>query len=1126
MNPNKIKNLAFGARDTLRKEVEARIAAILAEGSPERLDQSDKVKALEDSIAGKGLDAVVESSAYTWFNRLCALRYMDARGYNPVPVVTPRPGSTQPAILADAAQGIFDPDFGFSRLVRDRVSSILAGGTSGVANRTEAAYVELLLAVCDGYAKTMPYLFAEEAASSLLAPAALLSEGSILSRIVEEMDDEECESVEVLGWLYQFYIAERRADINASKKKRAASDIAPATQLFTPKWVVRYLVDNSLGRLWMLNNPTSSLVEHMEYYIAPEGEAEEFLRVYSPEELALCDPACGSGHILVYAFDLLYEIYLEEGYLEEDIPALILQNNLFGMEIDNRAAEIAKFALEMKAREKDPHFFEHDIDANIIVLSSVEFGTGELTGIEQLTQQTKLLDTISHLGECGSLFIPESNSLEFLEDSIHRLKSEDGMFSSKAIEKLNKIHDMFDVLSRRYSCVVTNPPYMGYRRFNEWLFDWTKENYPSSYFDLCAAFIQRGFAFVSKGGFLAEVTMHTWATDKSYRKMRNMVFSTRGIESMMHMGAMVMPIAFETSATVFSTMPISTGTFLKVESSNLNEDRSLGSDTFINLPKWKHAASSFQAIPEEVISYTLPEEACKCITKFSPVSKRVKPRVGIQTGDTPRFVRFWWEPSLDKIQFPATPIRAGANKRWYPYKNGGDYRKWYGNSLSVVNWENDGYEIVDCARLDNRKIMSLPEEFRFKPMVSWGEYGYGDTSFRFSPEGYLFDVIEPAFVDTTGSGKKELYVILGYLNSIVADQYITALMPGRHKNVGKMGQLPLSTGGSDSRAFALVESNVELSRLDWDSREISWDFQVNPIVKWAKYLKATSPNDLTIQECYNSWKDECQNRFDSMKRNEEELNSIFIEAFGLSSILDPHIPDSKISVHRADPEQTIAELLSYAVGCIMGRYSFGFSEPSNEGNAVHSSCFNSDEDAIVPILDDRWFQDDMASQVTEWLKVVFGGSTLETNVDYIESVLGKSLQSYFVKDFYDAHVKMYHKRPIYWMFSSPKGSFKVLVYMHRYTASTVGQILTKYLREYIEKLNATIGSLDQSDRAADQRKADKYRAVVNELTDWERDVIYPLANEHISIDLDDGVKVNYNKFPHALAKVSGLSDWK
>lgn len=1134
MDSNKIKNLAFGARDALRAEVAARIDAVLEPGSPERLDLPEKVRRLEAAIDDKGMDAVVESMAYTWFNRLCALRFMDAKGYTPVPVVTPRPGTTQPAILADAAQGVFDPDFGFSRLVRDRVQSVLAGGSSSSMNRTEAAYGELLIAVCDYYAEAMPYLFGESAASSLVMPQSLLAEGSILGRIVEDMDDEECETVEVLGWLYQFYVAERRAEINASKEKRAANDIAPATQLFTPKWVVRYLVDNSLGRLWMLNNPGSELVNTLDYFISAEAQNEDYLRIFSPEELTMCDPACGSGHILVYAFDVLYEIYQEEGYLPEDIPELILRNNLFGMEIDGRAAEIAKFALEMKAREKDPRFFDKHIDANITVLSSITFDDSELHELDCLSRNTQLLDELAHVGENGSLFQPKDEDICLVADSLRKLEGGSGIFETKAAEKLEYALKMLRVLDRRYSCLAANPPYMGYRLFNAHVFDWTKEHYPTSYFDLCAAFIERGFSLIENGGFLAEVTMHTWATDKSYRKMRNLIFNSRGIECMMHMSSMVMPIAFETSATVFSDKHVDSGVYFKVDSSDLDDERQLQPCSFSALRRWKHAASSFKSIPEEIIAYTLPEKACLCLQNYSSVADEIKPRVGIQTGDTPRFVRYWWEPSPDKVQFPSDLTAGESNKQWFPYKNGGEARKWYGNALSVVNWEHDGYEVIDRAPLDKRKVMGLPIEYRFRQMVSWGEYGYGDSTFRFAPAGYLFDVIEPAFVDISGCNTRRLMLLLGFLNSSVASLYIHSLMPGRHKNVGKMGQLPFSTGGNDDEICELVSENVRLAQDDWNSSEVSWDFPINPLVRWAQTLRGSGVDDVSISDCFECWRRECQERFETMKANEEELNSIFVKAYELSSVLDTAVPDSKITVRLANQREEVVQFLSYAVGCIMGRYSIGIKGlKKDETTQLEGQCdseklsvFSPDRDAIVPILDDQWFEDDVVAQVTKLVEVVFGKSTLEENLSFIESALGKKMRLYFANDYYEDHYKMYFKRPIYWMFASPKGSFQVLVYMHRYTPSTVGQILTKYLREYVEKLNAKIGQLEQSDRAADNRQADRYRAVVRELTDWERDVIYPLANERIDIDLDDGVKVNYNKFPHALAKVAGLSTWR
>ena len=608
MDSNKIKNLAFGARDALRAEVAARIDAVLEPGSAERLDQPDKTRQLETAISDKGMDAVVESTAYTWFNRLCALRFMDAKGYTPVPVVTPRPGATQPAILADAAQGVFDPDFGFSRLVRDRVQSVLAGGSGSGANRTEAAYGELLVAVCDRYAQAMPYLFGEAAASSLVMPRGLLAEDSILSRIVEDMDDEECETVEVLGWLYQFYVAERKAEYNDSGRKATAGDIAPATQLFTPDWIVKYLVENSLGRLWMLNNPGSLLADRMGYYIAPEDETEGFIKVYSPEELTLCDPACGSGHILVYAFDLLFEIYQEEGYYPEDIPALILQNNLFGMEIDGRAAEIAKFALEMKAREKDPEFFEKCIDANVTVLEPVKFEPGVLAGAGPIANTTELLDAFEHMTEVGSLYVPAPGDMAAVDTAIASF-SEDDLLGMDILRKLRTMKDVLEALSRRVDCVAANPPYLGSGHFNSYMSVWIKDRYADEKNDLCTCFIKRGFSLVKRGGYSSMVTMHSWMFLSGYEVMRGLLISTKTILCMGHFGAhafdQIGGEVVQVVATVFWNEHINCpGDYIRLVDflDSSAKDRALQNAASNPLCPWRYRAAQadFNAIPGHI----------------------------------------------------------------------------------------------------------------------------------------------------------------------------------------------------------------------------------------------------------------------------------------------------------------------------------------------------------------------------------------------------------------------------------------------------------------------------------------------------------------------------------------------
>lgn len=1150
MDSNKIKNLAFGARDVLRAEVAARIDAVLEPDSAERLDRPDKTRQLEAAISDKGMDAVVESTAYTWFNRLCALRFMDAKGYTPVPVVTPRPGATQPAILADAAQGVFDPDFGFSRLVRDRVQSVLAGGSGSGANRTEAAYGELLVAVCDRYAQAMPYLFGEAAASSLVMPQGLLAEDSILSRIVEDMDDEECETIEVLGWLYQFYVAERKTEYNDSGRKATASDIAPATQLFTPDWIVKYLVENSLGRLWMLNNPGSALVDKMDYYIAPEGETEDFIKVCSPEELTLCDPACGSGHILVYAFDLLFEIYQEEGYFPEDIPALILQNNLFGMEIDGRAAEIAKFALEMKALEKDPAFFEKKTDANVTVLEPVAFEPGALAGAGAIASATELLDAFEHMTEVGSLYVPAPGDMAAVDNAIASF-SEDDLLGMDMLRKLRTMQGMLKALSRRVDCVVANPPYLGSGHFNSYMSAWIKEKYSDEKGDLCTCFIRRGFSLAKDQGYSSMVTMHAWMFLGSFEKMRNRILLNKTIAVMAHLGARAFvqiggEVVQVVASIIWNNRSNVNGDYIRLVEFNSSAKKQAALKEAINdsACHWRYRVNQndYASIPGLPIAYWASSSVLHSWRALPLLAESIRPCKGLDTGDNSLLLRLWWEPSSDLVFIKAKSseeaLQSGAT--WFPCNKGGAFRRWYGNRNHLVNWKNDGKKLKS---LPNSNIRN--ERYYFREGITWGTIG-SELSMRFSPVGSIF---ESKGSVCFSSDQNSLLDCMAFANSTTATAFLNILSPTLDFHEGPFGRLPYRPQLS-SEQIAAVKRCVSICKEDWDAFETSWDFEWHSLAPSARERAeqltygmnsdARSASVSLISERFGRWSAECDNRFNELKSNEEELNRIFARVYSMEGEVPIEVPDDKVSVRRANLVRDVKSLVSYGVGCIMGRYSTfapglilaDAQQTKDDFRAkVPNAGFLPDEDAILPVLDGEWFGDDIVAQFRKWLEVTYGAETLDENVRFIEEALGKDLRKYFVKDFYKDHCATYQvtgsgKRPIYWMFASPKGSFQALVYMHRYTPSTVGQILTKYLREYIEKVNAKIGQLDQSDRAADNRQADKYRAVVRELTAWERTVIYPLANERVDIDLDDGVKVNYNKFPHALVKVTGLSTWK
>lgn len=1130
MDTGKIRALATGAREELRREVEGRLDAVLADGSPERLQDPRAVVELEAAVAERGRDQVVDAAAYTWFNRLCALRFMDANGYNPTPVVTPREGSTLPAILADAAQGVFDPAYGLDRMARDRVQALLLGSVSS-ANATEDAYATLLRAVCGRYAAPMGYLFSEESASPLLMPQGLLAEGSILRRIVEDMDAEACSSVEVLGWLYQFYIAERKDEYFASKRKARPDDIAPATQLFTPEYIVRFLTQNSLGRLWMLNNPGSGLARRMEYYIAPKAD-ETHVDVDGAEDIRVLDPACGSGHILVYAFDLLYDMYEEEGYNPEDIPQMILERNLKGLEIDPRAAEIAKFALEMKAREHDPHFLERDVDADVTVLRPVKLEHQELSQTSRaLRERTALLDAMAHMGEVGSLYVPDTVDADAIRHERGRLGDprDDDMFGGLLRRKLETMLANIEALSGAYHCVIANPPYMGSGNMGPWLSGWVKENYPDEKGDLCTCFIKRGFGMAMKGGYAAEVTMQSWMFLGSYERMRRDIIENHGIAAMAHIGAhgfdAIGGEVVSTTATVFEKgKREATGSYIRLvedagEGAKAEKIREAAADP--DSP-WRYEADaeSFKAIPGWPIAYWASEAEIDAFKYFQPLREIAIPRQGLATGDNGRFLRLWWEASLDNIGFGFSSRKDAqlSRLRWFPCNKGGGFHKWYGNNWYIVDWKDDGKEMTAFSGSVIRN-----SNYYFREGMTWGAISSSALSMRYSPQGFISESKGAmAFADS----HDDLIACIALTNSSLVNALMGILAPTLDYHEGPMGRLPAKVDEDRAHVLKLADANISSCRTDWDAFETSWDFESHPLAQ---------PGEPLVERQFERWQQECQSRFDELKANEEELNRIFARIYHMESEVPIEVPDDKVSVRRADLARDVRSLVSYGIGCILGRYSLD--RPglilADQGSMVADYLdkvpeprLMPDADNVLPITDTTWFDDDIVDSFYRFLAAAYGEDTLGDNVTFIEGALGCDLRTYFLKHFYADHVRTYQKRPIYWLFQSPKKTFSCLVYTHRYDESTVGEILTGYLRPLQGKLRSRIELLEKSKSARDAKEANRLRAQVQELSDWERDVIYPLAHERVHIDLDDGVKVNYNKFPHALAKVPGLSEWK
>lgn len=1195
METSKLKKFAQFARRSLIEQVSAKLKLVLAEGSPARRESPKVVKKLEEKIKVSSKKQVIEKAAYLWFNRLCALRYMDVNHYTRIGVVSPTDGQFQPEILAEAKMGHVDEEM-VPEKIRQHIFALL-GGTAPSYDPQAEAYRLLVVATCNYYNRAMPYLFERIADyTELLMPDDLLSGNSVMAYILEAMTPVACQDVEIIGWLYQFYISEKKGEVfdGLKKKKKITSENIPAaTQLFTPHWIVRYLVENSLGRLWMLNRPKSKLIEKMDYYIPteyPKNTEEEgkksgssivekdFLHFSSPEEIKVCDPACGSGHMLVYAFDLLYVIYEEEGYDPCEIPEKILTHNLYGIEIDERAGELAAFALTMKARAKHRRFFGKQVVPNICVLEKVNLTTEYMENPEW----KKLIDELCKSGfNCKDLIhdlclFPEADNfgsllrpclqaeriheaIELLEDYNQSIKAP-SFGQSAMISKCRIALKQADYLSTKYHVVIANPPYMGGKGMNARLKVFLQNNYTDVKSDLFSAFIIRNTELALPGGQLGYMSPFVWMFISSYEKLRSFLINQKTITSL---------VQLEYSGFEGATVPICTFTVENahypnfkggyVRLSNFRGAENQGPKTLeaIKNPDcdWFYRASSadFKKIPGSPIAYWVS----KALTEsFSNTDKTVGSFVQSEgknvTTDNARFTRCWWE-----VQFMDV---GGVSKRWFPFATGGSYRKWYGNHIDVVDWSDEAlnhYKKAPAGRL-------IRKEFWYLQGITWSKITSNKASFRLLLKDQTYQEVA---ILLQPQSEKNIHHLLGLLNSKISEILLKAIAPTLNYQLDDVCRIPWHSLTSDvADSIVLL---MKRSITDWDSYEISWDFNSHPLLH-------PDCRQSTLKDIYAKLRAHWRKMTMEMKRLEEENNRIFIEAYGLQDELTPDIPINEITLtcnpyyrygcDKGEEElealllaDTMKELISYAVGCMFGRYSlekpglilanqrediFDFrskilnlkDEPDLDDQSKikdlqSKTSFMPDINNVIPILDGDWFPDDISERFHKFLRVTFGDEHFEENLKFIEKALGKNIRKYFMKDFYNEHVKRYKKRPIYWLFSSPKGSFNALIYMHRYRPDTVSVVLNDYLREFCIKLSSSVDHLKGIEARTDASQAEKTKALkeieklnkmIKELEDYEREVLYPLATAQVKIDLDDGVKVNYGKFGSALKKIPGL----
>lgn len=1143
MNKNAIKKFAMEARRELISRVSQRALKYgISEkevGNPNDdsinghlLSSTEKKQraALIAQIKEKGYEQVMEEIAYTWFNRFSALRFMEVNGYLPsrVRVFTDENNAFKPQILAEAIHMELDG------LDMEKVYAYKE------ANDDDELYKYLLITQCNALNKILPGMFQKIADyTELLLPDNLLREGSVIQQMIELIPEEDWkDAVQIIGWLYQYYNDEPKNEIiNIYKGTVKKEDIPAATQLFTTDWVVRYMVDNSLGRYWIERHPESTLVDKLEFFTMPNGgEIQHIDEFVNPEDIKFLDPCMGSGHILVYAFDVLMEIYSESGYSERDAVAMIVQNNLFGLDIDERASQLAYFAVMMKARSYDRRFLSRGIKPNVLAIKESNGMGGAVR--EELTTDAKmnaisqyLVDTFRDAKELGSIITVEPKDYDGYMAYLDSCNGQ-GQLTMDATEWLQNTRPILKalahqakVLAAKYPVVCTNPPYLN--KIEGRLKSSVTENYKDYSGDLFSVFTYRNLMFCKQNGYCGYMTPFVWMFIKTYEKLREFILCNKSITTLVQM---------EYSAFEEATVPIcsfvlkngkATENGLYFKLSDFKGGMEVQKQKVLEALANKKCGYFYEAdqfnfskIPGCPVAYWWRSQIFD-LFDGTLLSDYALPKVGLQTGENEKYLRYWYEVNKQKIGFGCANSQSAIDSkaRWFPCNKGGEFRRWFGNNYLVVDWEFDGKRI----KAQKGSYIRNPQ-FYFKRGMTWSTISSGKLSMRYSPSGFLFE--------TKGSmcfplDEKNFSYLLGLLNSNVVQFLLTALSPTLDYHEGPLGKTPTiigKTSKSDS-VDMLVNKSVSAAKSDWDSFEISWDFQRHPLL-------CKVP---TIAEAFDQWKTECDDRFNQLKANEEELNRIFIDSYGLQDELTPEVEDKDVTVRKADLGRDIRSFISYAVGCMFGRYSLdvdGLAYAGGEWDTGKYASFAADKDNIIPICDDEYFEDDIVGLFVKFVKTVYGADTLDENLKFIADALGGKgqpkdvIRNYFLSDFYSDHCKIYQKRPIYWLFDSgKKNGFKALIYMHRYQPDTIARIRTDYVHEQQARYRTAIADLEQRIANASTSERVKLNKQLKTLNDQATEIhayeekIHHLADQMISIDLDDGVKKNYAILQDVLAKI-------
>ena len=1182
MNKTAIKNFAIWARNKLIADVsyDARLIGITEEGVAKPLPQSfgdtqffDIGTAEPYSISGEAVrqrdklieviqqkekdtdyktayQYVIEEVAYTWFNRLIAIRFMEVNDYLPshIRVLSSESGKLEPDLVTTP----FDAELPFTAEEEAQIFQLKQD------NKLDEVFRILFLKQCNALNEILPALFEKtKNYTELLLSLSVIDQDGVVYHLIHDIPEDDFNierggQVEIIGWLYQYYNTEPKAAAFAKNGKITKEEIPAVTQLFTPDWIVRYMVENSLGRLWVEGHPECDLKENWKYYLEeaqqePEVQAKlsEIRKEYAalnPEDIKLIDPCMGSGHILVYAFDVLMQIYESVGYSQRDAAKSILEHNIYGLDIDDRAYQLAYFAVMMKARQYNRRILNGENTCHVYAIQESNsinrahlkyFGAG-MDDIEKNAAKMQLeglLDTLTDAKEYGSILNVESYNWDLLRRFV-AAEDTDGQISMDSVgveetaEQLNGFIDIGETMARKYWVTVTNPPYLNAKNLQQNVVSYINDYFPLTKNDFFTVFIEKGLDYLIPNGLISMITQQAWMFQSSYESARKLVYEY-AICNMAQLG----PHAFDeiggevVQTTTFSIRKTNIPNYVAkyIRLTDYNSESEKESAFFYPNNLTTQNLDEISGIPGMPLCYWASDQMLNAFKAGKLLGAIASPRQGVKTGDNTIFLRTWFEVEYQKT----TMNHYGEKKKWFPCNKGGEYRKWYGNNEYVIDWENDGEKLRNFRDPSTGKLKSRPQNLSYmlKKGLTYTNVSSTKLSVRFCEDGFIFDA--------TGSmifAKDEyLDYILAFLLSDVAEKYAEILSASMTFEVGQIASLPIIYRDEEkSNIVNIVKENIKEEENDWDSFETSWNFTKHPL------LRSVS----SISEAFTQWQSECDDRFNELKANEEELNRIFIDIYGLQDELTPEVEDKDVTVRKADLQRDIKSLLSYAVGCMFGRYSLDVEGLAYAGGEWDSSKYQSyipDADNVIPITDEEYLDDDIVSRLCAWLKAVYGADTLEANLDYIAKALGNKgstsreiIRNYFLNDFFKDHCQTYSvtgsgKRPIYWLFDSGKqNGFKALVYLHRYTPDTIGNLRIDYLhkmqRVYESEINRMQDMMDHSENArevaAASKRKDKLAKQLKECREYDEKISH-LALSRIELDLDDGVKFNYRKLQTA-----------